>query len=277
MKGRLFQKIMLDDIEVPGMPDIAVKVLSLLEDEYCSMRKLEAVIFEDPSLTTAILKVANAPFYKTGKSINTLPEAIMAIGLHNLLALVSIISLTNQLSGKHFDTALMRHAMAVSSAAALLAQEGRGVKKEEALVAGLLHDIGKTILSCNAPEQYTVIRDRSVKEKRPFIEIEDEVLGFNHCTIGSVLAKKWKFPALYEHIIRTHHGESVKSPAGPEQVLSCEERLCYVVRIADTLTLAAGIGVGEPSEKRLGDLLRVLGIDAETYIGIKRKVAAAGF
>lgn len=274
-KDELFKKIMIDDIDVPGMPDIAVKVLSLLDDDYCSMRKLEKVIFEDQALTTTILKVANAPFYKSGKSINTLAEAIMSIGLHNLLALVSIVSLTNQISGKNFDKGLLDHTMAVSSASALLAQHTRGARKEEALVAGLLHDIGKTILSANAPDHYKSIKSRAAKEKRPFTELEDEVLGFNHCTIGSVLAKKWKFPKIYEFVIRNHHNEAVKNPARLQDIITTEDALCYIVRLADKAVLDAGIGVETSSyEKKQVELMRALDITAETYKEVVKDISA---
>lgn len=263
---------MIDDIDMPVMPDIAMKVFSMLDAGHFSLMEFENTILEDQNLTISILKIANAPIYKTGKSANTLSDAIMVIGLDNLLALVSIISLTKEMSGKYLDPELMRHSIAVSSASALLAQKIKGLKKEEALVAGLIHDIGKTVLSVNANEQYKTIKSRAKKEGRPFIEIEDDLLGFNHCNIGSILAKKWKFPKIYEYVIKNHHENKVKRRSITDGTLSYEDLLCYAVRVADHVALDADVGVIKPFEMRLSDLMKVLDIDKTTYDEIKKEL-----
>ncbi len=268
----LFQKIMIDDIDLPAMPEIAIKVFSMLDNGNFSLTEFENTVLEDQSLIVSILKIANAPIYKTGKSANTLSDAIMIIGLDNLLALVSIIALTNQLSGKYLDPELMRHSMAVSSASALLAQRIKGVKREEALVAGLIHDIGKTVLSVYAHEQYKAIKSRAKNEGRPFIEIEDELLGFNHCNIGSILAAKWKFPKIYEHVIKHHHEDKIEGRSLTKNTLAYEDLLCYTVRVADYIASDAGVSVEKPFDKRLTDLMKVLDIDKTTYDEIKKEL-----
>jgi len=265
---------MIDDLDMPVMPDIAMKVFSMLDNGNFSLLEFEDTILEDQNLTISILKIANAPIYKTGKSANTLSDAIMIIGLDNLIALVSIISLTDELSGKYLDPELMRHSIAVSAASALIAQEIKGVKREEALVAGLIHDIGKTVLSVNAREQYKTIKNRAEKEGRPFIEIEDELLGFNHCNIGSVLAMKWKFPKIYEHVIKHHHDAEVKIRSITDDALAYEDLLCYIVRVADHIALESGVGVEKPFEMGLSDLMKVLGLDKTTYDKIKNKLVS---
>ena len=270
--SNLFQKIMIDDIDMPAMPDIAMKVFPMLDNGNFSLAEFENTILQDQNLTVSILKIANAPVYKTGKSANTLSDAIMIIGLNNLLALVSIISLTNELSGKYLDPELMRHAIAVSSASALLAQKIKGLKREEALVAGLIHDIGKTVLSVNAHEQYKTIKSRAKKEGRPFIEIEDDLLGFNHCNIGSILAIKWKFPKIYEYVIKHHHDDREERRSITNNTLTYEDLLCYAVMVADYIAWDSGVGVEKPFEMRLSDLMKVLDIDKTTYDEIKKEL-----
>lgn len=270
----LLKKIELDDIEIPGMPDITLSVFALLEDDNCSIKKIEDVIFKDQSLTTTILKIANAPIYQTGKSVNTLYDAIMSIGLHNLLAIVSIAALNNQLSNKNVDEHIFRHAMAVSGAATAFALQVKGVKKEEALVAGLLHDIGKTILCANAPEQYAEVKNTATKEGRSFADVENEKLGFNHCIVGSTLAKKWKLPRLYEFVIRNHHNNDFKDPLRPEHIVSYEDIMCYIVRVADTAAFAANKGFGVSSETKLPQILSALKIKKSAYDDVVNNLSA---
>ena len=263
---------MIDDIDMPVMPDIAMKVFPMLDNGNFSLMEFENTILQDQNLTVSILKIANAPIYKTGKSANTLSDAIMIIGLENLLALVSIISLSDGISSKHLDPELMRHSIEVSSASALLAQKIKGLKREEALVAGLIHDIGKTVLSVNAHEQYKTIKNRAKKEGRPFIEIEDDLLGFNHCNIGSILAIKWKFPKIYEYVIKHHHDEKVKICPKTDDTLTYQDLLCYAVIVADYIALDSGVGVEKPFEIRLSDLMKVLDIDKTTYDETKKEL-----
>lgn len=265
-------KITADDIEIPGMPDIAMNVLALLEDEFCPLKKLEEVILEDQALTVNILKIANAPFYKTGKSINTISEAIMAIGIHNMVAFVSVISLTNQLTGANFDRSLMQHAISVSLASALLAKKSKVITEEEALVAGLLHDIGKTVLLANAPARYSAVKEKIKKEKTPFIEAERNLLGFDHCEIGGRLAEKWKLPELYRYAIKKHHDEEVKNFES-SNMIEYKDLLCYIVRIADKVVLDSGIGVGKSAEKKAGEMLDMLKINESVYIDIVKKIS----
>ncbi|TAN43993.1 MAG: HDOD domain-containing protein [Nitrospirae bacterium] len=266
----LLKKIMHDEIDIPSVPDISLKVLTLLEDEKCSLKKLEDVIFKDQLLTTSILKIANAPLYQTGKTINTLADAILSLGLHNLLAIVSIVSLTQQLSNKHGDALLIKHAMAVCYASSQLSVFVKGVKKEEALVAGLLHDIGKTILAANAPEHYKKAKKLMADEKISGLEAEEEVTGFNHCYVGSALARKWKFPKIYEYVIKHHHDDRVRRASLED--LSYEDKLCYIVRVADKMAHDICVYGWKASEKKTAYLLAVLGIYREDYDEILEKI-----
>ncbi len=268
----LFRKITLDAVDIPGMPDVAIKVLALLEDELSSLRKMETLILDDQALTANILKIANAPFYQTGKSITTLSEAIMAIGMHNMVALVSVISLINQLSGKDLDPTLIHHAMAVSSASALLARHAKIVTEEEALVAGLLHDIGKTVLSANAPARYKALNEKIKRERRSSFEAEEELFGVNHCRIGSLVAHKWKLPEIYDYTIMNHHNEEIKHFTS-SQTIEYKDLLCYIVRMADKVVLDAGVGVGKSTEKNPQALLDTLKVGESVYVEIIRKIS----
>lgn len=256
---------MLEDLEIPGVPDIASRVLALIEDPCCSFGKLESVIFKDQSLAAEILKIANAPSYRTGQCITTLTEAFMLVGLTNLVPLVAVISLNRQIAGKAIDPEIARHAVAVSNASLLSAAALKSINPEEALMAGLLHDVGITVLSANIPGYYKKTKEKAEKENKTFVGVEEELLGFNHCVVGGIVARKWKLPHLYQFVIKTHHDSLVKNPNKADQIICPEDVALYAVRVANHIAHEAGIGAGKSPEKYLGKLLKTLGMSASRY------------
>jgi len=271
--SEVFKRILLDDIDIPSRPDIVHKVLVVLEDEYSSVARLEKVILEDPAITSIILKMANAPLYATGKSLNTISESIMAIGMNNLVAFVSLAAITSQCLHVSCDKDIIRHLLAVSSAAALLAEHVKGfaVKREVATIAGLLHDVGKPLLYITMPNEYLRIKHYALKENKTYYETEEELLGFNHCIVGSILAKKWKLPHIYKETIRNHHDDKIKDINVQE-----DDVLCYLVRIADAMANETERGLSPTKERHVMDLLGILGIEKTRYQEINKNIREIG-
>lgn len=261
------QKLLFEDIDIPSVPEIVTRVLAVFEDENSSVSDIVNLILKDQSLTANILRVANTPHYQTGKQITTLDDAIMSLGIHNLIPLVSIIALTQQLVKKSVDKELLSHPYDVSFISALLSADVKKIKKEEALIAGLLHDVGILLICVNAPSVFKALKLKVKTDKIPFVQAENEMLGGDHCHIGSLLAKKWNFPPMYDYVIKHHHDEEVSG-----EKLTYEKKLCYLVRVADHIVFDAGIGIGQSYEKNLPGLLSVLNIGKETYDNAVRKI-----
>ena len=271
--SELFRKIMVDDIDIPGMPDIAVRVIAALEDEYCSISKLEQVIMTDLSITATILKIANAPLYRTGKAVARVADAMVMIGMQNVIPFVCISALANQYSAAAYDSIVNRHLLQVSQTAALLAGHVKTlpIKREMAAVAGLFHDAGKLVLYSNIPKEYGKIKSRAHKEKTAIFELEDELLGFNHCLIGGALAAKWKLPAIYRETIRKHHDEKVRKSGIKE-----EDALCYLVRVADKMVLDLDNSHFISGEMHMPELLTALGMEESEYRQASKKIREKG-
>lgn len=240
------KKMSLDDLiskvdDMPVLPDRINKIVSLTEDPYSDVEDLEKEILTDQSLTSKILKLANSTYYGYARRIDTVSEATVLLGSQAIksLALASAVSeyLVKELPGGYglakYD--LWNQSQSCAIIARFIAKKFKYPKAEQAYVAGLLRDIGKTILNYYVAKEYENIIDKVDKHGKTFLEAEEEILGFNHGQVGTKIAEKWNFPLSLVESIRYHHSPEL-----------CREdpKLVSIVHIADSITMMLGVGIG---------------------------------
>jgi putative nucleotidyltransferase with HDIG domain len=98
-----------------------------------------------------------------------------------------------------------RHSVYCGVVAQLLADRCHVLHSERLFVAGLLHDIGKLIISHRLPEETREILQRVQSEERPDYEIEQELLGFDHADVGGELLRTWQMPVTLANAVQYHH------------------------------------------------------------------------
>ncbi|MFP4427166.1 MAG: HDOD domain-containing protein, partial [Spirochaetaceae bacterium] len=98
---------------------------------------------------------------------------------------------------------------------------------DDVYVGGVLHDMGKIVMSHVNPEMLDTIRSFChSKDIEPEI-LEDLVSGVNHAEIGGLLAERWNFPEALVDAIRYHHAPT----AAPEEFRD----VVYTVYLANYL------------------------------------------
>lgn len=270
MKEELLEKIILDTVDIPSLPTVAGKVLELMSDDSSSLNELEDIISMDQSFSTRLLKIANSTYYGRGKKVDSIPTAIILIGFNTIKSLVVAASLKDvHRKFGLFEQRLWEHSLGVSIAASILAKETRMVTPEEAMVVGLIHDIGKTILNNSLADTYSLIIERVYEEGISFLEAENDMLGFNHCNVGGLIARKWKLPKNLEVVIEYHHAEEYPTFENNDY-----EVLCEVVKVADAMCLHANIGLRVPVDIASVDLER-LGLSDKSFADLSEKLQKA--
>lgn len=226
--------------DLPALPEVVVRVMRLAEDPRSNAQSIARVIATDQAMAARVLKLANSAFYGLPRRVSTLSEAVVILGfrtIKNLAIAASTFELLNrEIAGywlQHGE--LWRHSLACAIGAQLIAQRVRLPVVEEAFVAGLLHDIGKVAINLFVREQFDQIMERALRDRIPFVEAEQAVLGFNHAIAGALIAEKWNLPPLLVSVIRYHHQPS--QMPDPETLVS-------VVHLADILSITLGIGIG---------------------------------
>ncbi len=258
MKQEALEKIILETIDIPSLPPVAMKVLQLVSNDNSSLNELEETLSKDQSFSARLLRIANSPYYGKNRSVDSIGKAIILIGFNTMKSLVVAASLRD-MHRKFgiFEQKLWEHGLAVSIAASQIAADTKMMKPDEAMVCGLVHDMGKIVLNISLSEQYSLVIERAYAEGLSFIEIENDMLGFNHCQVGGLIARKWKLPKNLETVIEFHHTEDYPNFDDPSYEVACQ-----ITRIADAICLHIGIGF-----KREIDL-STIGLE---YIGYNEK------
>lgn len=226
--------------DLPALPHVVSQVLKLTDDPNSTVKELNDVICQDQAVTAKVLRLANSAYYGYPRRIGTIVEAIVILGFNAIRNLVLAASVHNMLNkevpGYQLGPGeLWRHSIACAMAARTLARRVRYPKPDEAFIAGLLHDIGKVILSVYVSETYDEIIQKVRQFQIPFSQAEEEILGFTHAVVGARVADKWNLPESLVQAIACHHNL---------QLAKENPRLVAIVHLADVLCMTMGIGLG---------------------------------
>jgi putative nucleotidyltransferase with HDIG domain len=234
--------------DLPTLPHVATRVIELVADPHANASDLERVISRDAALTARVLKLANSALFGRRGMVSTLSRAVVLLGfktVHSLVIAASTEAFYHTGSTRFKDKLLWEHAVAAALAAGYLARECRYRGVEEAFLGGLLHDIGKVVLDTNMGERYQGIVERVYNDGVTFIDAEQEILGFNHAEIGSLVIRKWNLPDTLEEAVRLHH-RAMRSLVDPT--------LCAIVSLANSVCVKVGIGPERLPKLDLGGL-----------------------
>lgn len=257
------KELILQTCDLPAVPMVASRIIQLVDSSNSSVSEIQKAIMADQALSTRIIKTANSAFYSTRHNVSTISEAINIMGLNTIKTITLAVSTRDVY--KRFgltEQKLWEHGLSVSVAAGIIAGETSFLKKEEAVMAGLMHDIGKVIMNNSEHEKFLMLADRVHEERVTWASIEEEVFGFSHAEAGYLLSDKWGFPQVLCDTIRDHH--SCRSSGDPHSD-PYHDAVCWTVALADALCVRLGVGYREPmpdldlGEEYLREALKITG------------------
>lgn len=218
----------LEKIEsLPSLNSVVNEFLGLARKEFFSAKDFENVLSKDQALVARLLKVANSGLYGPSRSISSIPEAVVLIGLEKLKRIVYAVSCEELTSHKmsnynyHPQQGFWLHSLGVAQAAKVLAEASSicNLRGEEAFIAGLLHDVGKL-----------VIDEFLSTESGAVVSCKDEItaVGINHAELSEYILKQWNLPESITSTILYHHAVNEGGEFKPgSAVLSLAQKICY--------------------------------------------------
>ncbi len=190
------------------LPQVTWELMRLLGDENTTPDDLQKVVEQDPALSAKVISLGNSAYYGLRTPATTISRAIVIIGFKELEFLALGLGLADTFDLRKvphgFDgEGLWLHSLSVSWTAREVAAATRLVDPGEAMLAGLLHNIGQIMLVTHFTVQLQRLMSY-VGPKRSFLEAEAE-LGLWHEAIGYLLSKSWGMPEYLQNTILYHH------------------------------------------------------------------------
>ena len=242
---------------LPALPDDLSRLFSALDAPEPSASLVVSLVSQDPSLTAVLLNRARLLPGCASSQALSLEQAIECLGFRQVktLALRSAMSvwLSLPLNGYHFHEGdLWRHSLATARIARWLASQLAYPDTADAYEAGLLHDVGKTLLDQPVQLYSHRILEAMWKHKRYLWQVEEQLFGINHAGVSAMILAGWQMPVAQIEAIRSHHA---LFPASPHATLAAILHVANAFSPQDTLGISSLVGRGiHPAA------LRILGL-----------------
>ena len=235
--------LLLNLKNLPSFSQVAMMLIQTLSEDEPDTNKVSKIIMEDPSIASSVLKLANSTIYGGLRTIDTVQDALVRIGLKQTRRLAIFFAMMNSLKEmpvSRFRTVeFWEHSIGVAICTEEI-QKASGMfnsKESYAHVIGLLHDIGRLITASYLPEVHQHFDDDSpeIDTSGKVTFWEREVIGLDHAQIGAAVLEHWRLPQPIVNCVRFHHEPGVcpKEQQGMVYLLHLSDCICRKIELGD--------------------------------------------
>ncbi len=234
------QEIIKEIDNLKPIPQVANKIMSIVQDPDGSLSELSEIIAYDQAITANILKICNSAYFGLSRKVESIHHAVVFLGMDQIVDLVLMTAAAEnfkrQQSGYDLQEGeLWRYSVSSALIARELAEKKGSKNSHRIFTAALLKDIGKVILSQYVADSFEKINILVSEHEYSFREAEKEVIGIDHAELGGMVAESWKFSSRMVDTIRNHH---------MSEESSTDDFETSIVYVADTLCMMMGISGG---------------------------------
>ena len=206
-----FERALSEVDSLPPVSNVFNKIMDLTGESGGRREELIRCVSVDQAIAAKVLQLINSAYYGMRQTISSLEVAVGLLGDRKIrdIALMCASSglLRSQIQGYGIPAdQFWLHSVTAAFAARLLANRLDPGLREAAFAVGLLHDVGKLVIDRLIEEPEQEIFWSAAGEMSPAYHTKEVSLyGFDHCTIGFFLARKWNFPENLTAAIAFHH------------------------------------------------------------------------
>ncbi len=200
VRQEIITAIEKDQLVLPTLPEVALKVREVADDPDADIDKLTGVIGNDAALSARILRVANSPLLRASRAIEDLRTALMRLGIQytcNIatgLAMEQMFQATSDLIDMRMREVWSRSSE-IAGISHVLCKHYTRLRPDQATLAGLVHKIGVLPILTYAEEHPALLKDSITL---------DTVIELLQGQLGDLILKTWNFPEEIAHIPSQH-------------------------------------------------------------------------
>nr|WP_324258649.1 HDOD domain-containing protein [Cellvibrio fontiphilus] len=200
VRQEIITAIEKDQLVLPTLPEVALKVREVADDPDADIDKLTLVIGNDAALSARIIRVANSPLLRASRAIEDLRTALMRLGIQytcNIatgLAMEQMFQATSDLVDMRMREVWSRSSE-VAGISHVLCKHYTKLRPDQATLAGLVHKIGVLPILTYAEDHPALLKDSFTL---------DAVIEELHAPLGDLILKTWGFPEELAHIPTQH-------------------------------------------------------------------------
>jgi putative nucleotidyltransferase with HDIG domain len=227
---------------LPPVSNAALRLVSLLEQPEISNDEVVQALKCDNVLTAKLLRACNSPYFGLEEPVTSVDQAVLILGHQQILHIVLTLAFGSAMVVPMPAYAveaneLWRHSLITATAAETVVDNFSRLNIETpvAFTVGLLHDIGKLVLSQALTVEYQTEIRRLVEQNHfSRAEAEKSVIGTDHADVGAQLLQSWHLPDDIVEAVANHH----------HPLLKPRPRLSVVTHLANCAAHLAGSAPG---------------------------------
>lgn len=212
---RFLQKLITDmyeDLELPGFPDVVLRLHRTLGDSNCSVRDIVRLVSAEPTLSARLLHLANSAAFNPGdRAISDLKSAITLLGFSLVRSTATTFAM-RQVEQQEWLMPLRpqlnriwKDSTGVAAIAYVGARLTAGMRPDEALASGLFHQMGSLYILTRAHKEGVSLGDDGSWAA---------TIADWHPTIARAILENWGMPATLAEAVETQDGIRDGDPAG---------------------------------------------------------------
>ncbi len=207
--NRLRQDIVANRVRLPSLPDVALRVRKAVECD-CSAHQIADLVAQDIALSARLVQIANSPLYRGAAKVDSILVAVTRLGVRmvkNLvlgLAMRQMFHSSSETLAKFFRE-ICDDGIQVAGFCRMLAEDLPGIDPDEAMLAGLLHNIGALPI---------LARLDQASPDNIRIDLVQRLLDELAPTLGTQILQSWHLP---ETLVAVPEGcHELERDAGPD-------------------------------------------------------------
>jgi len=180
--------------ELPRIPALLQELLELVNQGDVDFGLLAQKIAMDQVISARLLRMANSAYFGGTKTISSVNDALIRVGIGAVKTLVVASVLSSVFS--HVETLDMEEYWTETFEVSVMASQlaiASGLDKNDVFTIGVLHNVGELMIHSLVPQQAVKIQEKVNEGMTPF-HAQEQVIETTSPALGGRLAMNWKFP-----------------------------------------------------------------------------------